>query len=59
MNISPEILLTLLVNFFGLILISSRMSAKIEGRFSRMETHLVHIMGKLGMSVRADEFSNH
>ena len=55
MNISPEMIVTLIINVFGLVYISSNMSAKMERRFTKLETHMIHIMRKLNMAPRDED----
>ena len=46
--------LTVAANLSGLFLFAAKITASIERRFTRIETHMVHIMGKLGMSQREE-----
>ena len=53
-SFSPELVLAIAGNVVLLIWHSSRVSATMEKRFTKLETHMVHIMNKLGMAPRND-----
>lgn len=52
MAFTPEFLLMIIVNVALVVWHSARVSAKMEGRFTALETHMKHILNKLGMVPR-------
>jgi hypothetical protein len=52
LQISPEFLFIILANVVSVVWMAGRINAKIGERMATLETHMRHIMNKLGMTPR-------